>query len=588
MYILKKDGIVFPKPYPVAERKDPSLEDKGLDKVGNYILRDKIDLMPQKGMQEMMCRCSSNLVFACGAGTSGKTFALMLAAMKGVGLKDYTARLISFRLQDSKKGSSIFRDAMRVWGEFGNCQVSSSDYPTFYWPQWNNSIQLIHSNYNVENPAEWEEFQDYAKKQQASFIAIDEATEMRHFKMFLMWQMRNRDDSGMTPQMLLTFNPVHEHFTTRMLQDAGCLNDEWRLKPEMMGRELYFYIKGDTVDSIVWGRTREEVVESVGNIPVTEKERKMGLSPVDMVKSFTVFTGEAADNMKLVSSTKGGSIGNLHAMGDTLRSANMGAYFGPLENEKLDITKQMIHNLWENTKDDDDNIYATLDVSGSKTESDNCIMVIWKGLCIIAIEQFSGGDMKKLVDWIEAMLARYGVKKERFAFDATGIGYYLKDYTSGFPVTFNKRPMQEYDEYGNAVNLEMYFNLRSQMIGKMRVLFEKGEISCALNKDMEIKYGKRGGTMPIIDILFREMNIFVSTTRNTRIYYRSKDEYKSKFHSSPDLMDSIIIRAVFEFDAKEKKQRAETYDENAYMGLYDDGFTDAVYEDEEAFELALF
>lgn len=574
MFLLKNEGLVFPKQYPLSYHKDPDLEDKGWDRVGSFTLRDKVDLMPQKGMQESICKCSSNLVFACGAGTAGKTFALMLAAMKGVGRKDYTARMISVRLQDSKKGSSIFRDAMRVWGDFADCQVSSSDYPTFYWPQWNNSIQLIHSNYNVDNPTEWAEFQDYAKKQQASFISIDEATEMRHFKMFLMWQMRNRDDSGMTPQMILTFNPVHDHFTTKMLLDAGYLGDDWLLKPERIGVESYFYIKGDTVDTIVWGKTREEVVEQVGGIEVSDKERKLGLRPVDMVKSFTVFTGEAADNMKLVSSTKGGSIGNLHAMGETLRSVNMGAYFGPVENEKLEITRQMIHNLWTNPKDEDDNLYATLDVSGAKSENDNCIMVIWKGLCVIAVERFSGGDMKKLVSWIDYMLKSYGIPVNYFAFDATGIGYYLKDYTNGFPVTFNKRPMQEYDEYGNPINLEIYYNLRSQMIGKMKVLFEKGEISCALDKETEMPYGKKGGTRSFVNILFDEMNIFVSTTRNTRIYYRNKEEYKAKFHSSPDLMDSIIIRAVFEFNAKEKKQHGRVYDDDAYIGLYSDDADD--------------
>ena len=45
------------------------------------------------------------------------------------------------------------------------------------------------------------------KKQQASYIAIDEATEIKQFKMFNYIFSRNRDSSGMTPCMALSFNP---------------------------------------------------------------------------------------------------------------------------------------------------------------------------------------------------------------------------------------------------------------------------------------------------------------------------------------------------------------------------------------------
>ena len=193
------------------------------------------------------------------------TYSMFLKALNGVGKQGYTGRLISVRLQDSKKGSSIFRDAVEVMGNFGGCQYSSADYPTFNWPQWNNSVQLIHSNFNVENPSEWDDFKDYAKKNQASYIGIDEATEMKSFKMFAYWFSRNRDSSGMTPCMVMSFNFEHEHFTTTMLKDAGYIGDDWYFRPEMNGVTRYFYIKGDSEHDIIWGDTPEEVAEMAAN-----------------------------------------------------------------------------------------------------------------------------------------------------------------------------------------------------------------------------------------------------------------------------------------------------------------------------------
>lgn len=494
------------------------------------------------------------------------TYSMFLKALNGVGKQGYTGRFISVRLQDSKKGSSIFRDAVEVMGNFGGCQYSSADYPTFNWPQWNNSVQLIHSNFNVENPSEWDDFKDYAKKNQASYIGIDEATEMKSFKMFSYWFSRNRDSSGMTPCMVMSFNFEHEHFTTTMLKDAGYIGDDWYFRPEMNGKTRYFYIKGDSEHDIIWGDTPEEVAERA-NISITEKEKEAGITINQIVKSFTAFTGESADNLKLISATKGQNIGNLHNTGATQRAILKCGYAGPVDNEIAEVSRNMIHQLWENPWDGDENMYALMDVSGGDTESDDCPMAIMRGNQCIALKFFRG-DPKELVDFIDRTLDEYKIPVEHFAFDATGIGYYLKAYTSGFPVTANRRPIQELDSNGNQVMVDNYFNLRSQLLGKMKVMFEKGEISMAIDKNMIIPYGKKGRTRKLLDVFFDEINVFISTTRNKKIYYRSKDEYKAKFHSSPNLMDTLCLFSVFRLDARPKKQPEPEVEDDAYYGLY--------------------
>lgn len=566
MFRLRNKDAKFPELYPRVFRKKPTVNDAGYDIVGDFKLRKKIDYMPQEGMQERFCACESNLIFLCGESQMGKTYGIYLKTLNGLGKIGYTARMISVRLQDSKKGGSIFRDAVEVCGNFANCEYNSSDYPTFNWKQWNSNLQLIHSNYNVANPVEWDEFKDYAKKNQASYIAIDEATEMKQFKMFAYWFSRNRDSSGMTPQMVLSFNYEHTHYTTTMLKDAGYLGDDWYFKPEMNGATRYFYIDGDTENDIIWGLSPEDVAERA-NIHISEKEREAGITIHQIVKSLTVFTGESADNLELIAATKGQNIGNLHATGKTQRSILKGGYAGPVDNEELNVTRQMIHDLWTNPINDDENMYATLDVSGGGDQSDNCPMVIWKGLRIVAIKMFKG-DAKELVNWIDKTLQEYGVPISNFAFDATGIGNYLKAYSSGRGVTANKAQIQEYDELGNPVTLEQYTNTRSQLIGKTKVLFEMGKISCALDKDTILAYGKKNLQRRLIDILFDEINIFISTTKNRKIYYRHKDEYKAKFKSSPDLMDAICLRAVFELDARPKKQPLPQITDDAYYDMY--------------------
>lgn len=567
MFKLRSPDTVFPDRYEHVTRELPTAKTKGFDRVGDFTLRDKVDFIPQPGLQENFIQCDSNIIFLCGAATMGKTYGMLMKFLIGMDRPGFSGRFISMRLADSKKGTSIYRDAVELLGNFSCCEVSSSDSPTFAWSKWNSAVQLIHSNFNIENPTEWDDFKELAKKNQASEIQVDEGSDMP-FKMFTYWMSRNRDSSGLKPQITMSFNPEFTHWTTTFLLNGGYIDpDTYYIKPGMNGKTRYVYFLGDDVNDVIWGDSAKEVAAAAG-ITLSAADRKAGLTEEDMVKTFTMFTGEAADNLKLVAATGGGSVANLHATGATQRNVLKGAYFGPTNNERSSVTKQMILDLPNNPIGDDENMYATMDISGAESNSDVCQMVIWKGLRIIAIEAYKG-DMKQIVPWIEGKLRQYDVPMKNFAFDATGMGFFLKSYINANPITSNKTAIQEIDENGNPVTFEQYFNIRSQLLGKTRVLFETGKISTSLDLNHKYQYGRKGLLRSLRDILFDEIDLFVHTTRNKRIYYLSKDEYKSRHQkNSPDLMDSICLRAFFELDARPKKQPAPQVEDNAYHGLF--------------------
>lgn len=567
MFRIKNKDAKLPPLYEHVERKLPTVKEKGWDKVGDFVLREKRDFMPQPGLQENFIKCESNIIFLCGAATMGKTYSMLMKFLAGIEKPGFSGRFISMRLADSKKGTSIYRDAVELLGNFSGCEVSSSDSPTFAWSKWNSAVQLIHSNFNIENPTEWDDFKELAKKNQASIIQIDEGSDMP-FRMFTYWMSRNRDSSGMKPQITMSFNPEYTHWTTMLLLNGGYIDpDTYYIKPEMNGRTRWVYFKGDDVNDMIWGDSAKEVAIAAG-IVLSEADKKAGLTEEDMVKSFTMFTGEASDNLKLVSATGGGSVANLHATGATQRNILKGAYFGPVNNERSSVTKQMILNLTSNPLTDDEEMYATLDISGAQSNSDVCQMVIWKGLRFIAIEHYKG-DMKQIVPWIEGMLAKYGVPMKNFAFDATGMGFFLKSYINANPITSNKTALQEYDEHGNQVTFEQYFNIRSQLLGKTKVLIETGKMSTSLDLDGMYLYGRKGVMRSLRDILFDEIDLFVSTTKNKRIYYLSKDEYKARHQkNSPDLMDSLCLRSFWELDARPKKEAPKEIPDDAYDGFF--------------------
>ena len=562
MFRILNNGIKVPEMYPKVERKLPTVKDKGWTKVGGFTLRSKTDLMPQPGLQESLCQCEANLVFICGAATSGKTYGMYLTSLYGMNKHGFTAIMFSYREKDSKKGSSIFRDAVEVLGNYNGCEFAASDNINFRYPKYNAQLQLANFNYNINNPAEWEDFKEDMKKKQASLIMVDEMTKMLERAMLYLFS-RNRDSSGMPPQFIGSFNPEYEHFTRKVLQDAGYLDENWNVKKDMEGKLMYFHINEGGFKNAVWGNNPMDVVERSG-ITITDRDREAGLTEADMCKTFTVFTGEAADNRILVNATSGQSVANLENSGDA--NVLKRGSFAPRIIEDVNVSREMIYNLWDNPLNDDENMYATLDVSGGNTDSDDAPMCVFRGNSLIAIETFRG-DPKQLVEWIGKMLYKYNIPMRNFAFDATGIGNYLRAYTSGIPITANRRPIQEFDEEGNSINLDMYYNVRSQLMSRLEVMIQKGELNFAIPRDMIIPYGKNGKTERVIDIMYKEVYALVFTTKGGKIYARSKDEYKAKFHTSPNLIDSLSLFMYFFLNPKAKKGPKKRVANNTYSNM---------------------
>lgn len=561
--ILNKD-LKWPDLYPRVERKLRTAKEKGWDKVGGFTLREKVDYMPQPGLQENVCACEANVIYMCGAATMGKSFTGIMLQLYRVDKKGSSGAMVSARLQDSKKGGSIFRDNELVLGAFGGCEYNTSDYPTFIWKQWGSAYRLIHSNFNTDNAAEWSQFVEYAKKNQNGYQYFDEANDLPE-RQYHYWNSRNRDDSGMIPQSVYSFNPPEDrtHYFTRNLVNGGYIGDDWYFKPEMNGKVRYYYSPSESVDDIIWGDTPEEVAEAA-HITLTEKDRAAGLTEVDMIRSFAAFTGEASDNRMLVASTGGKSVANLlySGQGDSLK----GGYFGGRENEALNIGKQMLRRIWDNPVDGDQNMYASMDISSGK--GDSAPMIIWRGLQMMDIEYFQG-EADTLAEWIQTRLSRYGVPVTNFAYDATGHGYWVKALTNGVGVMSNMRAVQEYDEYGNPTEThKQFYNLRSQLLGKLEVMLKRGEISCIIPKDKPVPFGKGNEKRRFIDVLSDGVDLFKVSLRNDRTYYHTKDEFKARYKYSPGELDSMILRMRLELDTRERKQPKPPIPDDAYDELW--------------------
>jgi hypothetical protein len=565
MLRLKENSAPFPQRYPKVERKLATVKEKGWVKVDGKELRSDVDYMPQQGLQEYMQTQEIDLLLLGGQPGGGKTMGLILAALDGVENPKYGALIIKKQLISTKAGSGgIVEDCKRVYLPMRGVEFSQSDNPTFSFPS-GATVSLTHANFSAATEKGLHEAQEKAKNFQNSFLAIDEATD-HEWEIFTYFQSRNRDASGKRSRMILTFN-TNSHHWTRVLIDPWIMtlpDGRGVMNPDMVEKVKYCLIKGESPRDIVWGDSRSEVVKKA-NITVPKDLRDIGVTPEDMVKSVCFRECDMAENRILMSATKGKHAANVYNLGETESRKLFDKDWNAEEIERCSVSKQMIKNIWSNPYAQDTTMMASLDVSSG---GDNSTMVIWKGLTIIAIEDFIGSDPKELENWIHIKLREYGVDPKLMAFDATGIGNYLKGYTEGYPITSNMRPIQEYDKYGNPVTMEQYFNVRSQLMAKTQYLFESGQISCTVDMYKKYPHGRTKTMKPLVDILCEEIDVFRVTQKSNKIYYKSKLEFKDRFGYSPDRMDAIIYHAALMLDARDKKEGQCEYTEDDYNGLY--------------------
>jgi len=565
MLVLKNKEIPIPEPYPKVQRKLATVEDEGWTKFDDLKIRKDVDPCPQLGLQENVIASECNLIFLAGEATMGKTFSGYLKALNGIDKPNYTAKLISKRLQDSKKGGSLLRDFKVVYDGFAGCEVSGTDYPTAFWSQWNSSVQMMHMNFNTKNESEWKLFQDYAKKNQCAYAYWDEVTEIEEFRTFVYFFSRNRDASGVPPTTVCSFNALHEHWTTSFMKQAGYIGSDWYFIPEMLGKIRYFFVAGDTVESVEFADTKEELIRRC-NIDPTEEEKKAKIKATDLIKSFTVFSGCGADNRLLVHETKGGSVANLYNVGYTERMKIKYAYFGPIEKEDVRISQQAIADIFANPTDGSTERFASMDVAAG---GDVCVMMIWEGHTIIAIETSDRREPDEIEQWSDIMLHKYSVPVYNFSFDASGSGFFMRKFKQGRPIISNTRPIVEYDEAGNQSVMESYYTRRSQLLGKLEAAIIKGEISCKIDKFTQFPHGPKRTMTTLLDILIEERNVFRRVDRNGKIYYRNKDEFKVSYKLSPDYVDAMSFRMEFDLDARPRKEKPRIYGKMDYRLVWD-------------------
>ena len=193
------------------------------------------------------------------------------------------------------------------------------------------------------------------------------------------------------------------------------------------------------------------------------------------------------------------------------------------ESEDQLIDFGSMENLWTNTHSEKGVRYITADIA--LHGSDKFQLYVWDGWVIIdaiTVDKCEAPEVEKL---LKDTAEKYGVGRNKIAYDADGLGSFLRGYLSGaYPFNNGSKP----------IGKNNYKNLKSQCGYEFAKIMNEDKIliDCEVDKSE----------------LLKELECLQSweLDKDGKIQLMPKIKIKEIIGHSPDKLDALIMRMIFE------------------------------------------
>ena len=201
------------------------------------------------------------------------------------------------------------------------------------------------------------------------------------------------------------------------------------------------------------------------------------------------------------------------------------------ETEDQLIDFDSMTSMFTNEHAETGEMYITADIAFQG--SDKFVLFVWNGWRIISykiVDKMEAPDVEKL---LKDTATKFNVKRTNITYDADGLGSFLRGYLEGAkPFNNGSTPIKI---KGKTLN---YKNLKSQCGYEFASKVVNGEvkIECDINKSE----------------LFKELECLQSykLDEDGKIQLLPKKKIKELIGHSPDMLDALIMRMIFELKPK--------------------------------------
>lgn len=369
-------------------------------------------------------------------------------------------------------------------------------------------------------------------------MLIDELPQIG-FKTFFTLLASNRNSLGIRNKFIASCNPVgKKHWVYQMIKWYIDENTN-EIIHERSGVVRYFFKYGDRITDIAWGDTKEEVYQKAkGYIDaIYDKGISETLDKYSLITSFSFIEGEYAQN-KIFIKKDPNYLGRLAQQGGAQSVKDIKGIWGDTEEGEELLSADEFDSMFSNSQKYINGFRcATADVALS---GDYFTLWAFEDKHVVDCQSFTGVLSDAAVDITRKFLHDNNIREENFAYDSNGLGLFLEGF-------FKKA--KKFNNKERASNPALWNNQKSECAEKFEKSVRKGEYSFNPRVLKKIV-----GSMTIQEKLESQRSAFKKKPNdNGRFEIISKSQMKQECGHSPDELEALFMREVFEGKQKSRK-----------------------------------
>ena len=478
-------------------------------------------LKPQEGFQQKFLSSEADIVIGGGAAGSGKSYALLLELGRLINVDNATGVVFRRTSPELRAGGGLWDTASTIYGALAD--INNTKLELFFG---NSKAKIKFSHLQKESDVHSHQGSQYA------FIGFD---EIQHFtwKQFNYMLSRNRTMTNINPYIRCTCNPeagtwLKEFISWWIGEDGYPIEDrDCQLR--------YMYAKGDKVTDIIWGDSKEEVIEKLDGL-LEETALRFNIQPEDLIKSVTFIAGSLEDNKKLLVNNPE-YVGNLMALDEADKAKLLYGNWNDYSDDTMKLFTNTT-NIFGKGIGIDSNGMSSISIDPARSGKDLAIIMAWQGLEVVSISIFTKCTTEEIHYATETYRDIYSVPRNRVVVDSDGVGGGVVDRGKYIGINNGGRPIDARNETTN------FNHLKSQLYYLGARIINNHELTGFKIHTNQIyvdgkKTNKVNGEF-VMDIILREFGSFTRDLGSGKKRINTKDEIKSFIGHSPNFTDCIM------------------------------------------------
>jgi hypothetical protein len=496
-------------------------------------------IKPQDGFQMDFLRSSADIVIGGGAAGAGKTYALLMEPLRHITNPQFRAVIFRRTYPQIKNDGGLW-DTSSFYAGIGGVP-NSSDLKWKFQSKATVKFQHLEHENNIFDH----------QGAQYPFIAFDELTHFTE-KQFFYLLSRNRSVSSVKPYVRATCNPDPDSWVASFIEwwiDQDDTSPTYGLPiPERCGKLRYF-IKVN--DNIVWGDTKQEVIDAAPEI--VETARLAETTPDNMVKSVTFIPGSIYNNRELMSKNPEYLANLLSQDENTKAQLLLGNW--KIKTDDLSLFEHnKLDNLWTNFPEENNNRYITCDAA--RFGRDFCVIMVWHGWEVVKITVFYKSEAHEIVESIEEYRKSHNIGKSNVLVDQDGVGDGTvkmggyQGFHGGGPSLPD--PNTQIKESYDMLKTQCYFRLSKRVndcLVKINISSQSVVIMSGGQKIYSTQVKVGGKTFDVRELIKQDLKAIKRGKTNERGQKTLNSKAEQKIFTngrSPDFSDCLSLREWFE------------------------------------------